>query len=1333
MARPGTERSSSKGHEVVRVFLLGTFRVTVGSRSIGQTGWRLRKAGALVKLLALAPEHRMHRERVMDRLWPDLDPAVAANNLRQALHVARRTLGPGAARCLRLRGEMVALCPDSPLWVDIDAFQDAAAAVRRTRDPAAYRVAIELYTGDLLPGDLYEEWTELRREELRQVYLILLVELAGLHEEREDYGPAIEALGRVVTSEPAHEAAHAGLMRLYALSGQRGEALRQYGRLLEVLSAEEFGAEPGAETGRLYEEISAGTFPPTRPPAAGALLEEPPPNPQNLPVARTSFVGREREVVEVKRLLAMTDLLTLTGPGGSGKTRLAVEVARDLVGSYPDGVWLVELAPLSDPELVPGTVAGVMGVREQPNRPLTDTLAEALKTRKLLLVLDNCEHLIDACARLMDVLLGSCPRVRVLATSREPLNVAGEVVWPVPSLSVPDIERPPTVEGLKVYESARLFVERALYRPSSFVLIPEVANAVAEICQQLDGMPLAIELAAARVGTLAVGQISERLGDSLKLLTGGDRTATPRQQTLRGTLDWSYDLLSEPEKRLFCRLAIFAGGWTLEAAETVGASEGVEEGDVLDLLGRLVDKSLVVAEAEPEGSLRYRFLEPVRQYAQEKLDESGEADAVRRRHGAFFLAMAEEAETELQGTQQEALLERLETEHDNLRAALQWFLERGEAGPALRLCGALGEFWHMHGHLSEGRRWLEAALGGEGSGLETLRIKALSKAAFIGWEQGEFERSISLSQESLALSRRTGDRAGAAVALYNLGFATMFQEEYERATTLFEEAVALQRELGDEVSLARALQGLGLTVMAQGDFGRAEALYEEGLALARRAGDALGIELLLLGLGLAALGQDEYGRARELCAEALKLSQRLDYRHSTAASLHILASVAGSERQPVRAARLWGAAEALREAIGTGLSPVEQAYYARHIAAARSRLDEEAWQAAWAEGRMLTPEEAVEYGLPAEEPALPATLRSAPEASAGPSDAARVEPASRGAALHTRMTALARAGRIAWEQGDYEAAEALSEECLALSRELGDVAGRAEALNVLGLVAMSRVELERASAMFEEAMTLQRELGDKARLAFTIQGLGFVEVSRRDLGRAAELHEESLALAREAGDNFGIMLSLGLGALVAAHRGEHERARALCAGGLEAARPTGSTHGVILFLDVSVVSASSQGQSARAGRLWGAAGALRETIGTILQPIERRDYGPYIDAARARLGEAAWEAALEEGRRMTQEEAVEYALSEEEPVPSAEPATPGVPAGRPDALTARQKEISVLVARGFTNRRIASELTISERTVETHIGKILKKLGLSSRTQLATWVIQRWPPPQNPS
>ena len=378
-----------------------------------------------------------------------------------------------------------------------------------------------------------------------------------------------------------------------------------------------------------------------------------------------------------------------------------------------------------------------------------------------------------------------------------------------------------------------------------------------------------------------------------------------------------------------------------------------------------MDKSLVVAESGAEDAFRYGMLEPIRQYAREKLEESGEAGVVRSRHAEHYLALAEEAEPELQGAQAERWLGRLETEHDNLRAALSWALGDGDRELGLRLAGTLGVFWQMRGHLKEAWRWLEAALSEEDAPAST-RVKALSRAAFMGVEQGEFERSISLGEEALALSRKTGDEAGAAAALYNLGYAAMFREELGKARPMLEEAVALRRKLGDKASLAYALQGLGLTVMVQGDFERAVALFEEGLALSRGAKDMAATELLLLALALAALGRDDYQRAREICAEAAELARRLDYGHATAANLHILASVAGSEGQPVRAARLWGAAEALREEIGATLSPVERTFYARYIAAARDALDDTTWETAWAEGRKMTPEEAVEYGLPLE-------------------------------------------------------------------------------------------------------------------------------------------------------------------------------------------------------------------------------------------------------------------------------------------------------------------------------------------------------------------------------
>jgi DNA-binding SARP family transcriptional activator len=517
----------AKELRALRIGLLGGFSISVGERKVDESTWRLRKAASLLKLLALAPGHRMHRERAMDLLWPDLGLRAASNNLRQALHVARRTLHPDpqiASRYLSVNGEQLVLCQEGQLWVDVEAFEEAADTALRSKEPAACRVAIDLYSGELLPEDRYEEWTEEHRQRLREIHLSLLLGLAHLQEEREDHDGAVEALMEVLAEDPAREEAHVGLMRLHALRGRQGDALRQYERLEEALSRE-LGAKPGATSRALREEIAARRFPPPEgqqpvvsgpaSPSEGQHEDSDESSKHNLPATRTSFVGREREMVEVKRLLAMTRLLTLTGAGGSGKTRLALEVARDLVGLYPDGVWLVELAALTHGALVPKVVAESLGVHEQPNRPLTATLAEALRAKKMLIVLDNCEHLVEACARLTDVLLRSCSGVRVLASSRESLNVAGEVVWSVPPLSVPDADRLPNLQGLRVYESARLFVERALRRTSAFVLTAETASAVAEICQQLDGMPLAIELAAAWVGTLAVGQISERLGNSL--------------------------------------------------------------------------------------------------------------------------------------------------------------------------------------------------------------------------------------------------------------------------------------------------------------------------------------------------------------------------------------------------------------------------------------------------------------------------------------------------------------------------------------------------------------------------------------------------------------------------------------------------------------------------------------------------------------------------------------------------------------------------------------------------------------------------------------------------
>src|SRR5215207_7852768 len=506
--------------EAVRVWLLGGFRVSVGSAPIEENAWRLRKAAALVKLLSLAEGHRLHREQAMNLLWPDSGRVAAANNLRQALYVARKALHPDprfASRYLSSEVESLAMCREGNLWVDVWAFEEASATARSAKEPAAYQAALDLYGGDLLPDDRYEEWTEGRREELRHTWLLLHVELARAYEKLGEYERGIDVLRRAVLEEPSNEKAHVGLMRLYALSGRQGEALTQFERLREALSGQ-LDAEPDATTQRLREDMAAGRFPPDQPLFPSQPEEQPGVGRHNLPLPRTSFVGRARELVEIKRTLAMTHLLTLTGAGGSGKTRLALEVARDLIGVYPDGVWLVELAPLSEPELVAQEVAAALELPERPGQPLTDTLVDAVGDKELLVVMDNCEHLVEAAAQLVDALLDSCPRLRILATSREPLGISGEVNWQVSSLSLPGTtdgesdgtsDEGFTVESLVRYEAVRLFVDRARLRLPDFQLTQENAGAAVRVCRKLDGIPLAIELATARMGALAVEQVAQ--------------------------------------------------------------------------------------------------------------------------------------------------------------------------------------------------------------------------------------------------------------------------------------------------------------------------------------------------------------------------------------------------------------------------------------------------------------------------------------------------------------------------------------------------------------------------------------------------------------------------------------------------------------------------------------------------------------------------------------------------------------------------------------------------------------------------------------------------------
>ncbi|BBL80218.1 LuxR family transcriptional regulator [Rubrobacter xylanophilus] len=690
--------------------------------------------------------------------------------------------------------------------------------------------------------------------------------------------------------------------------------------------------------------------------------------PHNLPVPLTGFVGRERELAEISELLETNRLLTLTGPGGCGKTRLALEAAHGLRGSYPDGVWLVELASLADPELVPQAVASVLGVREGADCPVVEALSGHLRSGKLLLVLDNCEHLVEACARLAERLLVSCPGLRILATSREVLGVAGEVGLVVPPLSVPEPTRTSeNVEQMLGYEAVRLFVERAHHRSPAFCLTAGNAGVVAEICRKLEGIPLAIELATARIKVLALEQISARLEDALGLLTAGGRTAPPRHRTLRAALDWSYALLAGPERRLFERLSVFAGRFSLEAAEAVGAGEGIEEEDVLDLLARLVEKSLV--EAGDEDGPRYRMLEPVRQYAREKLEASGGAGRIRERHAGYYLRLAEEAEPELAGARQDVWLDRLEKEHGNLRAALSWALDGGGSTElGLRLAGALGRFWSAH-DLSEGRRWLEKGLAGGDAVPEAVRAKALNEAGWISLRQDGRE-TVALLEESRSLFEKLGDRKGVANSTIHLACAVLHAGEEEYLEALREEIDAAREEPPDREVNARLHVFLGMVALDRGDLEEAMSLFERSLALSREIGDSLGVSLSENFLGVTAFRMGDYEQAAARFGEMTRRLAKVRDKMGLVYSLLGLAGIAAARGRPARAARLWGASEALREETGLRLAFFLRCHYdyERLVAGARSRLGEIAWSATWAEGRAMSLEEVIEYALKEERP-----------------------------------------------------------------------------------------------------------------------------------------------------------------------------------------------------------------------------------------------------------------------------------------------------------------------------------------------------------------------------
>jgi len=749
-------------------------------------------------------------------------------------------------------------------------------------------------------------------------------------------------LARQLTQEQLSE--HAGLSARSIQDLERGLSIPRRDTLERLIKA--LGLE-GEE--RAAFERAARPRPRHR--AASAEAEPEHVSQTSLPPQLTSFIGRERELGEVVRLLQRSRLLTLTGPGGIGKTRLAFEVAAHLQDEYADGVYAVELAPLMDPKLVTQTVASAVGVYERAPRPIGETLSEALANRQLLLVLDNCEHLVEACAQLVYGLLRSCPALRLLATSREPLGIAGEHVLRVPTLSLP--EQPSQVAES---EAGRLFVERAQAAMPGFTIDERNADSIARLCRRLDGIALAIELAAAWLPVLSVEQIVERLEDALKLLVLGNRAAPPRHQTLRGTLDWSYRLLSQPEQQLFDRLSVFAGGWTLSAVEAVCAEEeeeGIDRQSVLNQLAELVNKSLVVAEVGSTRSMRYRLLEPVRQYARERLADAWDADAVRRRHAAFFVEVAEAAEVELGGADREIWLEYLDFEHDNMRAALAW-AESGAGDPeiALRIAGALSRFWAIRGHLHEGLGWLESAQKLE-AGVPSARAKALSGAGWLALLQGDRTSARRDLQASLSLARQLHDTSGIAETLKNLGRVALEDGDVQLARACFTESLSLSRAMGYRWTIAFALTGLAQVAVIDAELQRARVLFEQALVAYRGLDSPRHVAVTLSNLAAVVVEEGDEAHAQALYADALALVKVTGDR---AGLTHLLEGFAGLARRRGEAARaeyLLGVAAGVRASNGYPQSVSDHAWPDAPVSLAAGSLTQPPIATKWSFERAL--------------------------------------------------------------------------------------------------------------------------------------------------------------------------------------------------------------------------------------------------------------------------------------------------------------------------------------------------------------------------------------------
>lgn len=955
----------------LKLVLFGSLQMVVNGTMV--THWHSNSVRCLTAYLTLHANRRIDRSFIAATLWPEPDSRTtgdrlrtttadqrAQNSLRQALHHLRKALGDEA---WRLEGYGKSALLFNLIGAEADVFQfDHAVA---SAEIASLESAVALYRGPFLQDCLCDgEWAETARRTRESQCADALYRLARHNAAERCLEKASDYLRRLITIEPYRESAYCMLMEIEAERRNCAEVTRAY-QSLRALLRNDLNVEPDAATRTLYgEQLRRCT---ESAPLHSMTTKSP--FPGNLPRQITSFVGRAAEIETTRKLLDQACLLTLTGPGGAGKSRLALQVGEKAGQEFEDGVWFIDLSPVSDADLAVRTVATTLALQVQPGADMERSLIGALQSRRMLLLLDNCEHLRDACSRLASVLVRQCPGVKILATSRESLGIVGEQIFRVEPMHLPPDHLSLKPEQIASYESVRLFAERAQLAGSNFVIGPSNADAIARICRRLDGLPLAIELAAVRTASISLRDMEDRLEQRFQLLADDRHGAYPRRQTLRAAIDWSFDLLSPSEQRLLVRLAVFSGGWTLDAAEKVvsdselrsdeaispfesaKACEGIDRKDVCDLLSALVDKSLVqVDQLEERG--RYRFLETIRHYARERLSASDENRLVRRRHLLWCLDQATSADRLMRGPGQRDALERLEREHDNLRSALSWSeIDAGCAQTGIELTLALCWFWFLRDHFTEGRRNFERAIKHlVAAGSQEHRAQALLGAGMMAYASGDYPAAGTCLRESLAAYRNLGSAVGAAAVLNYLGLLAGCEGDYAASETHLKESAAIFRSACDDWGLQAALSELGFVVYLRGDLNSARLILEESLGIARRLADSWSIAGALRPLGFVMTALGDYAAGRTSFLESVALSRRLGDNGRVAQGLDGLAIGLFAEGNLHSAVRVWGAAESLARRIGVVQSNNFRERYEQSVARARILLGQSDFAQAWSAG-----------------------------------------------------------------------------------------------------------------------------------------------------------------------------------------------------------------------------------------------------------------------------------------------------------------------------------------------------------------------------------------------